>query len=66
MGRVGLGRTGDLSIRPAVGEGSGMDGPLILSRDEKGPWIFLSSFYKDQRRKELGGCAITPLAHVLC
>lgn len=31
-----------------------MDGPLILSRDEREPWIFLSPFHKDQNRKEWG------------
>lgn len=49
-----------------VNKKSKMDGPLILSRDETGPWIFLSPSYKDLSRKERGSCAPVPLACIPC
>lgn len=43
-----------------VGERSKMDGALILSRDETGPWIVLSPSHKAQSRKQWGSCACSP------
>lgn len=49
-----------------VSEKSKTDGPLILSRDETGPWIFLSPSCKDLSWKEWESCAPIPWACVPC